>query len=326
MKIGVLVSGRGTNLGALLAAQLDVAVVISNTPDAGALGIARSAHVAAAVVDHRPFKGDRAAFEDALDSTLRRHGVELVVLAGFMRVLSPHFVRRWPQRIVNIHPSLLPAFPGAHAHRDALAAGVKVSGCTVHFVDEGTDTGPIIAQAVVPVREGDTEETLAARVLVEEHRILPEAVRRVAAGRVTVEGRKVNVLRDVPLISACLVGERCRWDGRDATADVGELGISYRVCPEMVAGLGVPRPAMELTADGGVVVVKTRKDVTGLIADACDQIVKNALDIGVTVAILKDKSPSCGSKHVWKDGQLVAGEGLLAPRLRAAGIRVVTSP
>lgn len=193
MKVGVLVSGRGSNLGALLAAGIDVAVVVSNVEGAGALGIATAAGVATAVIDHRAFQGERARFEDALGAVLREHGVELVVLAGFMRLLTPHFVRQWPGRIVNIHPSLLPAFPGAHAHRGALAAGVKVSGCTVHFVDEGTDTGPIIAQAAVPVLEGDTEETLAARVLAEEHRLLPEVVRLIASGRVTALGRKVTV-------------------------------------------------------------------------------------------------------------------------------------
>ena len=166
------------------------AVVVSNRVTAPALEYAAELGVPTAVVEHRRFNGDRAAFERALDETLSAHRVELVVLAGFMRVLSSFFVQRWSGRIVNIHPSLLPSFPGLHAHRQALQAGVKVSGCTVHFVDEGTDTGPIIAQATVPVLEGDTEDSLAARVLVEEHRLLPEAIALIAAGRVSIqEGR-----------------------------------------------------------------------------------------------------------------------------------------
>ena len=196
VRLGILVSGRGSNMRALLSAigadrvGAIAAVVVSNRVTAPALEYAAELGVPTAVVEHRRFNGDRAAFERALDETLSAHRVELVVLAGFMRVLSSFFVQRWSGRIVNIHPSLLPSFPGLHAHRQALQAGVKVSGCTVHFVDEGTDTGPIIAQATVPVLEGDTEDSLAARVLVEEHRLLPEAIALIAAGRVSIqEGR-----------------------------------------------------------------------------------------------------------------------------------------
>ena len=198
MRLGILISGRGSNMGAVLDAidtgrlRATCAVVISNNATAAGLETARRHGVTTAVVDHRQFKRDRASFESAIDEVLRAHAVDLVVLAGFMRVLSPLLVSRWSRKIVNIHPSLLPAFPGLHAHRQAVEAGVKVSGCTVHFVDEGTDTGPIIAQTVVPVRHDDTEDTLAARTLIEEHRVLPEVLDWIASGRVTlVEGRVV---------------------------------------------------------------------------------------------------------------------------------------
>ena len=170
----------------------DAAVVISNKENAPALDFARDAGIATVVIDHRPFGKDRKAFEEVIDRALRDHGVDLVVLAGFMRILSPWFVGQWPLKIVNIHPSLLPAFPGIHAHEQAIAAGVKVAGCTVHFVDDGTDTGPIIAQAVVPVLDGDTEDSLAARVLVEEHRLLPEVIDQIATGQLEVHGRHVR--------------------------------------------------------------------------------------------------------------------------------------
>jgi phosphoribosylglycinamide formyltransferase-1 len=199
LRVGVLVSGRGSNLTALLQAAYDnainaeVVVVVSNKSTARALERAESFGVPTAVVDHRVYGNDRVAFERAVHRELLEKKVELVVLAGFMRVLSPYFVGKWPTRIVNIHPSLLPSFPGLHAHRKALAAGVKVAGCTVHYVDEGTDTGPIIAQAAVPVLIGDTEETLGARVLAEEHRLLSEVIHWIATGRVHVKGRLVSL-------------------------------------------------------------------------------------------------------------------------------------
>jgi phosphoribosylglycinamide formyltransferase-1 len=136
---------------------------------------------------------DRVSFDEAVAAALDEHGVELVCLAGYMRVLSPEFVRRYRMRVLNVHPALLPAFPGLHAQRQALERGVRVAGATVHFVDEGVDTGPIVLQAAVPVRDGDTEETLSARILVEEHRLYPEAVRLFAEGRLEVTGRRVRV-------------------------------------------------------------------------------------------------------------------------------------
>lgn len=198
-KIGVLCSGRGSNLASIIAAiergeiRAEIAVVIADKADAYALERAREKGIPAVAVVYRDY-AERADFERALLTELHAHGVTLVVLAGFMRILSPVFVHAYTGRILNIHPALLPSFPGAHAHRDVLAYGVKVSGCTVHFVDEGMDSGPIILQASVPVQEGDTEETLAARVLAQEHRIFPEAIKLYVEGRLRTDGRKVHIL------------------------------------------------------------------------------------------------------------------------------------
>ncbi len=169
-----------------------VVVVLSDKQGAVALERARAAGIPAEFVDPASFPS-REAFDRRLAERLKAYGVDLVVLAGFMRILSPAFVRAFPGRIMNIHPSLLPAFPGLHAQRQALEYGVKVSGCTVHFVDEGLDSGPIIMQAAVPVREGDTEESLAARILEQEHRLYPDAIRLFAEGRLQVEGRQVRI-------------------------------------------------------------------------------------------------------------------------------------
>lgn len=183
----VLISGRGSNMAALLRADLPVeyAAVISNTPEASGLDIARGFSVPTAVVDHRAY-ADRAGFDAALAEEIDRHTPDLVILAGFMRVLTADFVRHYSGRMINIHPALLPAFPGLHTHRKALAAGVKLHGCTVHFVTPEVDVGPIIAQAAVPVLPDDTEASLAARVLLQEHRIFPMAVRWFAEGRLHV--------------------------------------------------------------------------------------------------------------------------------------------
>ena len=198
LRVGVLASGRGSNLQALLDAgarpdhPARVVVVVSDREDARALERATAAGVTALFLNPKDH-GDRAAYDAALTATLQRHDVGLVCLAGFMRILSPAFVRAWPGRLMNVHPSLLPAFPGLHAQRQALDHGVTVAGATVHFVDEGVDTGPIILQAAVPVQAADTEESLAARILGEEHRLYPEAVRLFAEGRLHVVGRKVSV-------------------------------------------------------------------------------------------------------------------------------------
>jgi phosphoribosylglycinamide formyltransferase-1 len=181
----VLISGRGSNMQALLEAGLDVefACVISNRPDAAGLAFAAKKGVATAVVDHKAYP-DRARFDAALAEEIDRHSPDLVILAGFMRVLTDDFVRRYQGRMINIHPALLPAFPGLHTHERALQAGVKLHGCTVHYVTPEVDVGPIIVQAAVPVLADDTPETLAARVLGQEHRIFPRAVAWIAAGRV----------------------------------------------------------------------------------------------------------------------------------------------
>jgi phosphoribosylglycinamide formyltransferase-1 len=198
LKVGVLISGRGSNLQALLDAAADprfpaaIALVISNEP--GALGLERAAAagVATCTIDHRRFTG-REPFEDAVSAALDDAGVGLVCLAGFMRLLTAGFVGRWQNRLINIHPSLLPAFRGLHVHRRALEAGARFTGCTVHFVRPEMDDGPIIVQAVVPVLADDGEDRLAARVLAEEHRIYPLAVRFFAEGRLVIDGHRVLV-------------------------------------------------------------------------------------------------------------------------------------
>jgi phosphoribosylglycinamide formyltransferase 1 len=191
VRTAVLISGRGSNLAALIEAcsrpdaRAEIALVISNRSDAAGLQHARAAGIAAETVDHRRFAG-REEFDRYLSDKLEARGIVLVCLAGFMRVLSGWFAERWRDRLLNIHPSLLPAFPGLDAHRRALAAGVRFSGCTVHFVRAKVDAGPIVVQGVVPVRQEDTPETLAARVLQAEHRCYPVALDLVASGRVKV--------------------------------------------------------------------------------------------------------------------------------------------
>jgi len=194
-RVGVLISGRGTNLQALIdAAAADrlggrIAVVVSNVEDAPGLERARRAGIPAVFRDHRGRK--REEFDEEVSAILARHGVDLVCLAGYMRLLSPAFIRAWAGRILNVHPSLLPAFPGLEAPRQAVEYGVKVSGATVHLVDEGLDSGPIVLQEAVPVLPGDGPGELAARILACEHRLYPRAVRLMLEGRCRVEGRRV---------------------------------------------------------------------------------------------------------------------------------------
>ena len=193
-RVAVLISGRGSNMAALIEAAkersypAEIALVVSNRPDAAGLARAEAHAIPTAVVDHRPYGKDRAAFERALQAVLDQHRVELVCLGGFMRLLTQDFVLRWQGRMLNIHPALLPSFPGLDPHGQALKAGVKISGATVHFVVPQADAGPIIAQAAVPVRDDDTAETLAARVLNVEHRLYPLALRLLAEGRVKLIG------------------------------------------------------------------------------------------------------------------------------------------
>lgn len=187
-RTGILISGRGSNMVALAEAArapdypAEIGLVLSNRPDAAGLDRARALGIATATVDHRDFGKDREAFERAMDETLRINQIELVALAGFMRILTPWFVRRWQGRLINIHPSLLPLFKGTHTHAQALAAGVGEHGCSVHFVVPELDAGPVIAQARVPVLPGDDEDSLAARVLAQELTLYPQALAAVASG------------------------------------------------------------------------------------------------------------------------------------------------
>jgi phosphoribosylglycinamide formyltransferase-1 len=196
VRLAVLVSGSGSNLQAIIDAKqrgelaADLTVVISNRPGVRAIERAKTAGVEALVIDHKHYT-DRLAFDEALHEALTVRRVDLVALAGFMRLLTPTFVSRWRGRLVNLHPSLLPAFPGAHAIHDALTAKAARTGVTVHFVDEGTDTGPIIAQASVDIAQDDTEESLAARIRAEEHRLYPRALDALARGTIRLEGRTV---------------------------------------------------------------------------------------------------------------------------------------
>jgi phosphoribosylglycinamide formyltransferase 1 len=198
LRVAVLISGRGSNLQALIDAAAaadypaEIALVLANRADAAGLQRAAAAGVATRVVPHRDFP-DRAAFDRALDAVLREARIDLVCLAGFMRLLTAEFVEAWRDRMLNIHPSLLPAFPGLRTHERALAAGVRFTGCTVHFVRAAMDDGPIVAQAAVPVLPGDDVERLAARVLAAEHRAYPLALRLVAAGRARVAGERVEI-------------------------------------------------------------------------------------------------------------------------------------
>ncbi len=194
-RLGILISGRGSNFEAIAEAidanrlNAQISVVISNRPEAQGIAIARKRGLNAVVL---PSSGiARETYDAQLAAALDQAKVDLICLAGYMRLLSPSFIRRYPQRILNIHPSLLPSFPGLHAHRDTLAHGAKISGCTVHFVDEGLDSGPIIKQAAVPVFDDDTEDSLAARILKEEHRIYSEAITLALSGRYRIEGRRV---------------------------------------------------------------------------------------------------------------------------------------
>ncbi|MGA9090478.1 MAG: phosphoribosylglycinamide formyltransferase [Bradyrhizobium sp.] len=206
-RVAILISGRGSNMVALIRAAMaedfpaEVAVVISNRADAGGLEKARASGIPTVTIESKPFGKDRAAFEAVLQSALDAHRIELICLGGFMRLFTAEFVQRWHGRMLNIHPSLLPAFPGLDPHGQALTAGVKISGATVHFVIPETDAGPILMQGAVAVRDDDTPDTLSARILEIEHRIYPDALRLVAGGRIRLEG------------------DICRFDGGTSSND-----------------------------------------------------------------------------------------------------------
>jgi phosphoribosylglycinamide formyltransferase-1 len=195
-KVGILVSGNGSNLQAIIdekIASCEIALVISNKPDVYAIKRAQSNNISVEIINNKNFE-TREEFERQLIKSLDSRGIELIVLAGFMRVLTPLFVRHYKNRIINIHPALLPSFPGVDAAKQALEYGVKYSGCTVHFVDDGVDTGPIVLQAIVSIEDSDTEQTLLERIHKEEHRVFPEAVRLFCEGKIKIEGRRVIIL------------------------------------------------------------------------------------------------------------------------------------
>ncbi len=198
INIGVLVSGRGTNLQAIIEAveegriEGEISIVVSDNPDAYALKRAKQYNIETQYIDFNKFK-NRENYDKKIEEYLKEKKVDLVVLAGYMRILSPYFIRTYKNKIINIHPALLPSFPGLHTQRQAVEYGVKVSGCTVHFVDEGVDSGPIILQKTVEVKDNDTEESLAERILKEEHQIYPRAIQLFSEGRLIIKGRKVFI-------------------------------------------------------------------------------------------------------------------------------------
>ena len=210
LRIGVLASGGGTNLQSIIercqddSLDAEIAVVICNNPAAGALERAAQAGIASRCINHRDFSS-REDFDTAVVSALQESGVELVVLAGFMRIITQTFIDAFPDRVINIHPALLPSFPGLHVQQQAIDYGARFSGCTVHFVDGGVDTGPILIQAVVPVLQDDTAETLAARILEQEHRIYPRAIQLIAENRVHINDRQVSIDPACPASRSALV-------------------------------------------------------------------------------------------------------------------------
>jgi phosphoribosylglycinamide formyltransferase 1 len=212
-RTAILISGRGSNMRALVERAHDpsfpaeIAVVVSNRPEAAGLAYAKDNNLPCAVVDHKSY-ATREEFEKSLQTILQTHRIDIVCLAGFMRLLTPWFVEQWPGRLLNIHPALLPAYRGLHTHERALADGVKIHGCTVHFVSAALDGGPIVAQAAVPVLDSDTPETLAARVLAQEHIIYPAALARVAEGRLALQGNRVLCSKEA-ISSAVLTVPSC---------------------------------------------------------------------------------------------------------------------
>lgn len=196
-RVAILISGRGSNMAALIEAAkapgypAEIALVLSNKAEAGGLAVAAANGIQTAVIEHKPFGRDRAAFDAAMQAVLDQNRIEIVCLAGFMRLLTPEFCAHWAGRMINIHPALLPAFKGLDTHARAIEAGVKLHGCTTHFVTPGMDEGQIIGQAAVPVLDDDTEASLAARVLAEEHRLYPKALKLLASGALRIEGNRV---------------------------------------------------------------------------------------------------------------------------------------
>jgi phosphoribosylglycinamide formyltransferase 1 len=367
--VGVLVSGRGSNLAALIdrtrlrASPFDIACVVSDNPEAGALTLARNAGIPAFVHEKLPGQKKRE-YEQAIVERLRAHGVRVVALAGFMRILGETLLSAFPGRVLNIHPSLLPAFPGLHAQEQAHAAGVRFAGCTVHVVDAGTDTGPILDQACFRIPGDMTAQALSLKILEHEHRLYPETLARFCRHEFAlVEGRVRSFAPPAPLrpawesfsashfaqepppapdpgrvrvaVSACLCGFPCRYDGAGRFLPDLVDGLAHAdvlpVCPEVLAGLGVPRPRIQFEnepeatpAQAPLIRDEHGSDVTDRLLDAVDRITGWCRDRGVRVAFLKENSPSCGTLRIPWRGQRVPGPGPLAGRLARAGVRVFT--
>ncbi|MBU1070151.1 phosphoribosylglycinamide formyltransferase [Myxococcota bacterium] len=368
--IGVLVSGRGSNLAALIArTQRDacpfhIACVISDQPGAPALDLARKAEIPAFCHEKTPGRKKRD-FERDLVERLRDHDVEVVALAGYMRILGQTLLEAFPGRVLNIHPSLLPAFPGLHAQEQAHTAGVLYAGCTVHLVDAGMDTGPILDQIAFRIPEGLSSDDLSLRILEHEHRLYPETLARFcrhefsfADGRIRVfsppaslrstfeafaashwagmdPANRTDSARSTVAVSACLCGFPCRWDGenRKEPGLLEALGARENVdilaiCPEVLAGFGVPRPRIQFEnedpgtlSDAPVIRNEHGEDVTATLLRAVGRISDWCGRFNVQAAFLKENSPSCGTQRIPCRGERIDAQGPLARRLDADGIR-----
>lgn len=330
--IAVLASGSGSNLAAIIEAIADgripgrLALVVSDKPEAYALTRAREAGVPALAIERRGYRS-RAAHDLAIAEAIDAAGAHWIALAGYMRLLSKGFVERYRDRIVNIHPSLLPSFPGVDGAGDALRHGVKVSGCTIHFVDEGLDSGPIIAQRVVPVFPSDDRASLAARILAEEHALFPEVLAWLCQGRVQRDERVVRVLEPAAIgVSACLMGEPCRWDGETKRHDGVVEGLRdsepLLFCPEEEAGLGTPREASFLSGDRARFISRAGDDLTERFDEGVARIEARLLAAGIRDVVVKERSPSCGLRATSVMDAPAPGPGRFTTRMIELGLRV----
>ncbi len=369
--VGVLVSGRGSNLAALLDASrapecpYSIACVISDQPSALALQTASRAKIPSFCHEKAPSM-KKAEYEQGLIGRLREHGVQVVALAGFMRILGKTFLAEYGGRVLNIHPSLLPAFPGLHAQEQAHRAGVRHAGCTVHLVDAGMDTGPILDQACLRVDPAWDAQELAAHILELEHRLYPETLARFCRGEFRLEEGRVRVFappawlrpvwnrfaashfgRVTPVlsspagvprtaVSACLCGFPCRYDAQDKRNESWLAHLQDHellpVCPEVLAGLGIPRPRIQYENENvndilqdPIIWDETGMDVTVPLKDAVSRIVQWCRENRVERVILKESSPSCGVRRTPWRGRKVEGRGILAAALERAGFPIVSS-
>jgi len=319
-KYAVLVSGRGSNLKAILEAVQRgeisslPALVVTDNPSAPALAFALKHGAETCFINPEKYRG-RKKFAEALIEELGKRGIDIVCLAGFMKIIHENVIREFAGRIINIHPSLLPAFRGLDAQKQALEAGVDESGCTVHFVDAGMDTGPIIRQRRVRVEKDDTVESLSARILEQEHRLYPQVIAELLEDRVRLENGRVLFEEEKnencpkpggDMASACLVGVRCRWDGRTRTdPDLFEKfsnGFITPFCPELLGGFGIPRPRLTVeNGDGravlegrGSVLSETGENVTDKVVEGARKSLALAELVSPSVIYLNARSPSCG--------------------------------